>query len=333
MLKYIALFDTSIATDNLGDQIIMQAVEKEIREIYPKDFFVHIGTHDQIGPTGREFARKAALGIVGGTNLLCANWLYKRQWKVGLADFWRMGNPVLMGVGWHFYQRKTDFATRWMLRHLLSKRYINSVRDNYTEQRVREMGITNVINTGCPTMWNLTPEHCAAIPSGKAENAIITVTAYRHNPELDRQWIELVLSKYKRVYFWPQMFDDMKYAQDIAGNRLTILDASLAAYDDVLANKNVDFIGTRLHGGVRALQHKRRSLIIEVDNRATEISRDTGLPTVKRDDLAAINQWIEKPSRTVITMPWDHIARWKAQFLRQTPADAKGKPLLKVVAN
>jgi hypothetical protein len=33
-------------------------------------------------------------------------------------------------------------------------------------------------------------------------------------------------------------------------------------------------------------------LIIEVDNRATEIARDTNLPTVKREDFDFIEKWI-----------------------------------------
>ncbi len=54
----------------------------------------------------------------------------------------------------------------------------------------------------------------------------------------------------------------------------------------------VDYIGTRLHGGVFCLLRGKRSLIVEVDNRATEIARDTGLPTVKRVDLETLRRWI-----------------------------------------
>lgn len=312
-LKKIAIFDTSIATDNIGDEIIMDAVLKHARTIFGQDFFIRIPTHDRIGPKARKIARESHVSLVGGTNLLCANWLWRNQWKVGLWDFWRVGHPVLMGVGWQFYQRPSDPATAMMLRAMLSKTHNHSVRDRYTEQRMHAMGIKNVINTGCPTMWNLTDEHCASIQKHRAENALITVTAYRGDPQ-DRQWIDLVLAKYKHVYFWPQMFGDMQYINDIAGDRVTVLDASLVAYDNALKNNNVDFIGTRLHGGVRALQHGRRALIIEVDNRAAEIARDTKLPTVKRGDTDTIASWINGGQATEITMPWKEIARWKAQF-------------------
>jgi hypothetical protein len=178
------------------------------------------------------------------------------------------------------------------------------------------MGINNVLNTGCPTMWGLTEELCAKVPVKRAEDAIITVTAYSsRNPDIDRKWIDLVCSKYRKVYFWPQMYGDLAYIQSISEGRLTIVDMSLAGYDSALESCDVDYIGTRLHGGVRALQKGRRALIIEIDNRAKEISRDTNLPTIERDDLARLATWIDDPVPTRIKMPWDVIAEWKAQFL------------------
>lgn len=313
MLKYMTIFDTSIATDNLGDAIIMDSVNETTRELCPDAFTVRVPTHDKISSASRKYARKAHLSFVGGTNLLCANWVYRSQWKIGLSDFWRIGNPILLGVGWHYYQRKSDPITGFMLRQLFKNQHKHSVRDSYTEQRLRDMGITNVINTGCVTMWGLTKEKCASIPVRKAENAIITVTAYRHDPELDRKWIDLVISQYKNVYFWSQMHDDLEYIKGIAGEKVKIIDTNLEAYNKILETTDIDFIGTRLHGGIRALQKGRRALIIEVDNRAREISRDTNLPTVKRDDVETIRDWIENPKPVTIVMPWDKIEEWKAQ--------------------
>jgi hypothetical protein len=43
---------------------------------------------------------------------------------------------------------------------------------------------------------------------------------------------------------------------------------------------DVDFVGARLHGGIRALQRGRRTLTIALDNRAREIAGDTGMPVV-----------------------------------------------------
>jgi hypothetical protein len=65
---------------------------------------------------------------------------------------------------------------------------------------------------------------------------------------------------------------------------------------------------------VRGLQRGRRALIIEVDNRAVEIARDTGLVTTSREQRERIRSWIAGSAPLKITMPWGEIARWKAQF-------------------
>lgn len=55
----------------------------------------------------------------------------------------------------------------------------------------------------------------------------------------------------------------------------------------------MDFVGTRLHGGIRAMQHKQRAIIIEIDNRAKEISS-----RFEND----------------IQIPFDKVNQWKDQF-------------------
>ncbi len=314
-MKKIGLFDTSIASDNLGDGIIMDAVSSHLRAMYPTDQFINVPTHIKMSAQNRADIKTSEIGFVGGTNLLCANWLLKAQWKVGLWDLLYVPNTVLMGVGWKFYQRPTEFVTALFLKQLLSKNYIHSVRDAYTEQRLRTMGINNVINTACPTMWNLTPEHCEFIPTKRAPHVLTTVTAYRYDPELDKKWLEILLAAYDKIYLWPQMQGDAEYVQAMnLGKKIEVLEPTLSAYDNALATLDVDFLGTRLHGGIRALQHKRRTLIIEVDNRAVEIARDTGLPTIKRDDVAGIKNWIESTTPIKLTLPWENIKNWKAQF-------------------
>lgn len=317
IMKKITIFDTSIASDNLGDGIIMDAVTTHLRELFPQDKFVNVPTHIPLNSQNRSDIKNTDIGFVGGTNLLCANWLLKAQWKVGIRDLFYVPNTVLMGVGWKFYQRPTEFVTAIFLKKLLSKNYIHSVRDAYTEQRLKAIGMDNVINTTCPTLWKLTPEHCAAIPSKRAPHVMTTVTAYRHDPELDKKWLEVLLASYDKIYLWPQMQGDAEYVAAMNfDKKIEVLEPTLAAYDNALATLDVDFLGTRLHGGIRALQHKRRTLIIEVDNRAVEIARDIKLPTVKRDDVEGIKKWINSDTPTILSQPWENISHWKSQFCK-----------------
>ncbi|HJG62994.1 MAG TPA: hypothetical protein K8W21_08480, partial [Enorma massiliensis] len=95
----------------------------------------------------------------------------------------------------------------------------------------------------------------------------------------------------------------------------TILPPSLEALDRVLERDDVDYVGTRLHAGIRALNHGRRSLVVTVDNRARHISQDTGLPTLERTELGEkLTDWINGSYATEIVLPEEAIAAWKAQF-------------------
>lgn len=87
-------------------------------------------------------------------------------------------------------------------------------------------------------------------------------------------------------------------------------------YDEVL-KEDVDYIGTRLHGGIKALNAGRRSLIIAVDNRAIEISKDTGLPVIGRDEFKTmLENKINDSIQPKIVLPTDNIVAWKNQFSR-----------------
>jgi polysaccharide pyruvyl transferase WcaK-like protein len=106
-----------------------------------------------------------------------------------------------------------------------------------------------------------------------------------------------------------------KIAKDyIDSGSIVIVEPSLEGVTRLLREGDIDYVGLRLHCGVIALQHKVRSLVVAVDNRASEISRDTGLPAVARDDLAAIEKWIEGSQAVELSLPFAAIGVWKAQF-------------------
>ena len=94
-----------------------------------------------------------------------------------------------------------------------------------------------------------------------------------------------------------------------------ILHPSLSAYDYFLLNNDTDFIGSRLHGGIRALNFKKRTLIVGVDNRAIEISRDTNLPVINREDIVFLDEKINKDLNIDIYLPLENIRFWKSQFI------------------
>ena len=115
---------------------------------------------------------------------------------------------------------------------------------------------------------------------------------------------------------WIQASEDIEIFNSLevkGASRVEFISPSLKAYDDALSN-SVDYIGTRLHAGIRALQHGRRALIIELDNRAREIARDTNLPTVDYRNVDDVVKFIVDEKKIKLDIPFDQIKRWKEQF-------------------
>lgn len=312
-VQNIFLFDTAIDSDNLGDEVITDAVNRIMTEIFGTASFDRIATHRRM--TGAERRRVSAgdFGIVGGTNILKSRMLFRQNWKLGLRDMLSLRNAVMLGVGWQFYGGKPDFISRWFFRRALAPGYIHSVRDEHTLELLQSL-VPKVMYTGCPTMWEFDAVTCARVPTAKAKNAIFSVTYYRPLPDVDRAILQLLLARYETVYLWAQQFEDVEYIKSLGLAGGVWIDRSLAAYDQILATEDVDVLGSRLHGGIRALSRGRRALILEIDNRAREIGRKTLLPCSPRDDLARMAVWTAGSAPLAVTMPWDNIAAWKAQF-------------------
>jgi hypothetical protein len=176
----IGLVNTSIGTTNLGDLIIYDAVYRHLRSMYPEAFVTNYPSHLQ-----RDYATKLLMAdediiFVGGTNLLSSNMDSYNQWKIDPLDSRFLKKKfVLMGVGWWQYQEKPNSYTRKMLTSLLSDKYVHSVRDEYTKNMLNSIGIFNVVNTTCPTLWGVTPASCEGIPTLKAKDVVTTLTFYK----------------------------------------------------------------------------------------------------------------------------------------------------------
>src|SRR5262249_1433117 len=123
--------------------------------------------------------------IVFGTNLLSSDILAHNQWKCDLYKINHICGAVLMGVGWYQYQPDPTFITTLYYKHVLHPEIIHSVRDSYTEQKMNKMGFKNVVNTGCPTTWNLTEDLCKTIPASRSGSVLFTLTDYRPDPRND----------------------------------------------------------------------------------------------------------------------------------------------------
>lgn len=313
-MKKVTIFDTSIATMNIGDQIIMDAVNKELSDIIDSNFVIRIPTHEKITEISIKKVKDSEWAFFGGTNAISSNMDRYRQWKIGVKEALSFHNVILMGVGWWQYQDKPNAFTRFLLKNLLSKDYYHSVRDSYTYEKLKSIGMDNVINTGCPTTWCLTKEHCETIPEKKANKVITTLTDYYMDNEKDSQLLDTLTNYYEEVYLWVQGPGDYEYAKSLNKN-VKFINPSLKSYDLFLSNnEDLDYVGTRLHAGIRAMQHKRRSIIIAVDNRAVEMGKDSNLNVIKRSEQDKLDSLINNNFKTEVKVNYEAVNKWRAQF-------------------
>ncbi|MGK6350748.1 polysaccharide pyruvyl transferase family protein [Parapedobacter sp. DT-150] len=309
------IFDTSIGTTNLGDHIIMDAVNRIADELFMDDFVINVPTHFSIHPKDLPKLRKYDTGIVGGTNLLKNDTLRKSQWKVGFKDTVVLRHKVvLLGVGWWQYQEKpVSWYAQMMYKTLFSTKYLHAVRDNYTLQKLNEIGIKNVVNTGCPTVWGLNEPHCSQINPQKRDIVVTTITDYLRDPDKDKQMLEILKRHYREVYVWIQGSKDQAYIESLTAD-IRYVAPKLSAFDAFLEQQSCEYVGTRLHAGIRALQKKRKAIIIGIDNRAIEMRNDIGLNVLERQRMDQLEAQLYDEMSIKLYLDTDAIARWKAQF-------------------
>lgn len=311
------ILDTSMDSDNCGDHIIMESCMLQLSNYLDTHGLLHVPTHRFLTKAEYLLLGASEKKILCGTNILSGHMRTYGLWKLGpqIASY---KNTILMGVGFDSGDWSCDAYTKRLLRTILSKDSIHSVRDSFSEQKLKSIGIGKVLNTGCPTMWNLTPEHCARIPAAKATRVISTVTDYHQDQANDKAMLDILLGNYEKVYLWLQGQGDLAYIRALGyEDKLTLIESSLDAYDAVLAQEDLDYVGTRLHAGIRALSKGRRSLIISIDNRAECIAADTGLPIIKREAVALeLEKRLTESVATKIQLPWENISRWKSQFFQ-----------------
>lgn len=317
-MESILLFDTAEGSDNVGDNIIMDYCQQQLLNMFDDTLYWYdkVPTHLEIRRSAYKKNKDARYSFVCGTNILKTSMLKKKVWKIGLREAINLDGLILMGVGWGNYNNfNPDPYTKLVYRLVLDKKKIHSVRDEYTKLKLNSIGISNVVNTTCPTMWNLSQEHCSRIPRMKSKNVITALTYYKADIEKDKYMFDVLHKNYEKIYLWIQQKEDYEYFKSLNINyEIEIINPLISNYDNILKSHQADFIGSRLHGGIRALNFGCRTLIIGIDNRAIEINRDTNLPVINRCQIESLDYWINSNYSTEIILPIENINNWREQF-------------------
>lgn len=322
----ILILDTSIASFNKGDDIIMECTRKELAPLLEHAHELTLPTH--ISPfhwyqvwRNSTYVQKFSdckYKFVGGSNILIPHLLtHFPQWNINLFNYQPMKGCIMVGVGAGAgAEGKIEGYAKYIYQRLLNRDYYHSARDERSKQYMERLGL-KAINTGCVTMWMLTPDFCSTIPTKKAGRVVFTLTASdkQENKVKDQRMLDILSDCYDEVYFWPQGIDDNAYLNSLQTSKLVhVLQASKQAYDDYLTNNETDYVGTRLHGGVYAMRHRRRAIIIAIDERARAINAKNHLNCIDYNELNLLGDMIHSEFKTQINMDFDAIRKWKSQF-------------------
>ena len=319
-MKTVSVIDTSINNYNLGNMIIMDSINNIFDEIFSNDFIFKIQASESQGSNALRNLLKSDLVFFGGTNALTSNINKEKYIGFSLNNLIRFNSLILLGVGWWQYQHKPNSYSRFFLKRLLDDSQLHSVRDSYTESMLRSIGINNVLNTSCPTTWDLSENHCKNISPSRSDGVVFTLTDYNKIPRIDFNFIRILQSSYSKIFFWPQGEGDMNYLASLnvdESNKIIVLPPNLRSFNSLLDDHELDYIGTRLHAGIRALQYKKRSLILSIDNRSTEIANDININICSRSDEEGIKFFIKNKIDMNIKIRKSQIEIWKNQFASQ----------------
>lgn len=322
-MKNIVLFDTAVGTTNKGDDIIMESAICGLEPVLRGNYVVNIPTH--ITPFSwfqtkiwwkAKWVQNADLKFICGTNLLAKSLRYPlNDLNVNLWNCGPLSNSILVGVGNSLLDKSIDGYTRLLYKKVLSHDFIHSTRDVETKTMLEELGFKAVV-TGCPTLWSLTPEHCAQIPEKKSSRVIFTLTGVQRDPVRDQQMVDVLQRNYKEVYFYDQTIWDMDYYLSLKNtDGIKIIGSSLSEYGAVLDSGDIEYVGTRLHGGVFAMQHKVRSLIVNIDNRARNMSKVNNFNIIERDNIDELETKINSAFETNVKMDYELLNQWLSQFM------------------
>ena len=324
-LKSVVLLDTSIGSLNQGDEIINLSIKKNWNELFHDNYIMRLATHTPVYTKMQCIVYKEKLDVfrnadykfLCGTNAIYTNMLRPLPtWNINLLNCGLVEKTICLGVGIGINSRKTNLYTKKLYDKILDHDIIHSTRDEETKKFLISLGF-RAENTGCPTLWGMTPEFCKTIPSQKGNGVVFTLTYYNQDEVNDKEMIDILSARYQELYFWPQCMKDLEYLRSLqVPYEIKIISPNIDSYASVLADKRMDYVGNRLHGGIFAMQHGCRTIIISIDYRAEKMHNDYSFECIDRKRITQeLEDKIHLKWETKVTgLDFQKIKNWKRQF-------------------
>lgn len=317
---HILLSSPAFGGLNLGDDIIHESVEREISLLFPGVRIFKTSMHQKRSNPTRIAEKISQYRFIGGTNALGFYPFRSPHFHHKLYDYINPSKYILLGVGWRSDKNSFSYGDRILYKNFLENENLHSVRDSFTENKLREIGIKNVVNTSCPTTWTLTKKIIDKIPKVKSPNVVFTLTDYSKDYKADLTLLDAICDNYTNIFFWPQGSRDLTYLMEllkikkIPDNKFKIIPQTVLAFNELLINHNIEYIGTRLHAAIKALNYSKRISLISIDNRSRELCKDIKINVLERKNIIDINTFINREDKMQIKIPYDSINKWRNYY-------------------
>jgi hypothetical protein len=290
-IKKVILLNPALGSTNLGDYVIEKGI-KSVFESWNVPFFAELSTHRTWTAEEAKIAKEADYFILGGSNLLTTSLfpLSHTQWKIGLSEFLILRDKtILFGPGWRKDEGDLTYFTSRLYALLMAKDSPQLVRDGVSRQRLLKTG-REIVNSSCPTLFRIqdVEENLNCIGN---TTVVVALSGNIKNVDQDKKILKIACLNYKKVKLFPQgiydpvypEYSDETYFREL-GLDYEILEASLEDFSRELMTGS-HYFGTRLHGGIFAMQHGNPSTIIDVDTRAQNIFTGSGYDVLQREKL------------------------------------------------
>ena len=303
MKSSIAFLNPALSTRNVGDLFIQDSVKRIIR--FDAESSVDIDPRKPLGNMEIDRINACDAALIVGTNLWYKTILKEGRWSLSPDILDRIKVPIIpFGVGTTRHKGDDngfDSLSIDILRRLHDHCEMASVRDQRTQEVMEEIGITNSLLTGCPTLFRSLKPNWSMNKGKDTRDIVVTVRKGQ------RKNVRFLLRELKESGWNPIVAAQQEKDQYFAKRMPLIQPATPTLYKyDInpylqLVESHRGSIGWRLHGNMLHLAHGNPAVFFANCSRAKSFCDTFGLPCVVAEDGEPVSAAVIRESIARIT--------------------------------